>query len=125
LFKKKKTKEEVFNCVICQEPAVLKDGTPEPPGILKVNEHTQPLAEVPYYLSLCAECLDKLSEYILFAVEEQENAKKEKEVMDKLIKLDVGTILTVVEEDLHALPNDKMKQVLDQTPFSHIWKQGL
>lgn len=125
--RKRKEPEE---CVVCQGPAFLtiNKNNLDPrtaPLVMTINQHKHPEAEIPFSIYLCAECADIVSGFVVYLMEEREKKEKEQALMDKLSKLNVGTVLTVIEEHPHAMPNEEMKRMLADTPFNGIWNQEL
>ena len=129
MFGKKKNSSTEEVCSVCGTTARLtkpsKLDSTTPPGILQINQHSNILAEIPFQLYICAECLDTVSGFIIYLMEEHEKNKKEKELMEKLKELKVGTVLTIVEEHPHPLPTEEVQQGLNNTPFSSIWKSTI
>lgn len=121
--------KKVQTCSVCHEPAVMtkpsKLDVLTPPANMEVNQHSHPLAETPFKLWFCAECADVIAGFVVYLMEDREKKYREAEVMAKLKLLNAGTVLTVIEKSPHPLPNEDMKQMLEGTPFSGIWKQEL
>lgn len=117
-------------CAVCHAPSIMTKASDvvdalEPPASMKINQHSHPLAETPFTLHFCAECADVVAGFVVYLIEDREKKQREIEVMEKLKGLNAGTVLTVIEKNPHPMPNEDMKQMLEGTPFSGIWKQEL
>src|SRR2546430_10124601 len=127
MFGRKKSPEP---CSVCGKPSGLTKTTSKmdpntSPGVLQINQHKHPMAKTPFSMYLCDSCLDTVSEFIVYLIDETEKNSKQEELLDKLKSINVGVVLTVVEEHPHPMPDDEMKHLLENTPFSGIWKQRL